>query len=64
MAQLRCPGRRCPFQSRRFTRIRKGSITLYKLVSAAKVVKRKNRRFRARQTVQLRITAPGYIGRS
>ena len=63
VAQLRCRGRRCPFQSRRFTRIRKGSITLYKLVKAAKVVKLKNRRFRARQTVQLRITAPGYIGK-
>ncbi len=27
------------------------------------MVKLKNRRFRARQTVQLRITAPGYIGK-
>jgi allantoicase len=62
-AQLRCAGRRCPFQSRRFTRIRRGAITLYKLVKAARVVKLKNRHFRARQTVQLRITAPGYIGK-
>ncbi len=63
VAQLRCRGRRCPFQSRRFTRIRRNAITLYKSVSAAKVVKKRNRRFRAGQTVQLRITAPGYIGK-
>ena len=62
-AQLRCRGRRCPFQSRRFTRIRRNAITLYKNISAAKVVKKRNRRFRARQTVQLRVTAPGYIGK-
>ena len=30
---------------------------------ARKVVKQRNRRFRAGQTVQLRITAPGYIGK-
>jgi hypothetical protein len=63
VAQLRCRGKRCPFQSRRFTRIRKKAITLYKLIDAAKVVKQKNRRFRAGQTVQLRITAPGYVGK-
>ena len=62
-AQLRCRGRRCPFQSRRFTRIRRNAITLYKTVSAAKVAKKRNRRFRAGQTVQLRITAPGFIGK-
>ena len=62
-AQLRCRGRRCPFQSRRFTRIRRNAITLYKNVSAAKVVKKRNRRFRARQKVQLRVTAPGFIGK-
>ena len=62
-AQLRCSGRRCPFQSRRFTRIRNGSMTLYKSIKASKVVEKENRRFRARQTVQLRITAPGFIGK-
>ena len=63
VAQLRCRGRRCPFQSRRFTRIRHRAITLYKNISAAKVVKKRNRRFHAGQVVQLRVTAPGYIGK-
>jgi PKD domain len=62
-AQLRCSGKGCRFQSRRFTKQRKGDITLYKNVKPAKVVKMRSRRFRAGQTVQLRVTAPGYVGK-
>ena len=62
-AQLRCSGRRCRFVSRRFTKMRKGDIRIYKFVKPAKAAKMKSRRFRAGQTVQLRITAPGYIGK-
>ena len=62
-AQLRCAGKRCPFQSRRFTKRRKGAITLYKVIKTSKVLKKKNRRFRAGQTLQLRITAPGFTGK-
>ncbi len=62
-AQLRCRGKRCRFQSRRFTKRRKNAITLYKLVKPSKVVKKKSRRFHAGQKVQLRITAPGFTGK-
>jgi hypothetical protein len=62
-AQLRCSGNRCPFQSRRFTKIRKRAITLYANLSPTKATKVKNRRFRAGQLIQIRITAPGYVGK-
>ena len=62
-AQIRCNGRKCPFQSRRFTKLRKGDIVMYKLLKPSKAVKKKNRHFRARQDVQVRVTAPGYIGK-
>jgi len=62
-AQLRCSGKKCPFKRRTFTRLTKGSILLYKELKPRKVVKRKNRKFRRGQTVQLRITAAGHIGK-
>ncbi len=61
--QVRCAGKGCRFQSRRFTKRRRNAITPYKLVGAKKVVKQKRRRFRAGQTVQVRITAPGFVGK-
>ena len=61
-AQLRCSGRGCPFQSRRVRKGRKRNITLYKNTAFAKAAS-KGRRFRAGQTVQLRITAPGFVGK-
>jgi PKD domain-containing protein len=62
-AQLRCSGKRCRFVSRRFTKMRKGDLRIYKLVKPAKAARMKARSFRAGQTVQLRITAPGYVGK-
>jgi hypothetical protein len=62
-AQIRCKGRKCPFQSRRFTKFKKGNIVMYKLLGPRKAVKKKNRHFRAKQVVQVRVTAPGYIGK-
>jgi hypothetical protein len=62
-AQIRCKGRKCPFQSRRFTKFKKGNIVMYKLLGPRKAVKKKNRHFRAKQIVQVRVTAPGYIGK-
>ena len=62
-AQIRCSGRKCPFQSRRFTKRRKGDIVMYKLLKPSKAVKKKSRHFRAKQVVQVRVTAPGYIGK-
>jgi hypothetical protein len=62
-AQIRCKGRKCPFQSRRFTKFKKGNIVMYKLLGPKKAVKKKNRHFRAKQVVQVRVTAPGYIGK-
>ncbi len=62
-AQIRCSGRRCPFQSRRFTKFRKGDILMYKNLKPSKAVKQRNRHFRARQTIQIRVTAPGFVGK-
>ena len=42
---------------------RKGTITLFKEVKTTKVARIKKRTFRPGQRVELRITAPGYIGR-
>jgi hypothetical protein len=61
--ELRCRGRKCPFKRRTFTRMRNGSIRVYKELKPAKVVKQKNRKFRAGQRLQVRITAAGFIGR-
>ena len=61
--QLRCAGKKCPYRSKRATKFRKGDITMFKLRSPAKAAKSKDRRFRAGQRVQIRVTKPGYIGK-
>ncbi len=57
VAELRCRGRRCPFTRKRVTRIRRNRIDVFRALS------KRQRRFRPRQTLQLRITAPGHIGK-
>jgi hypothetical protein len=54
-AELRCRGRRCPV---RRVRSRRANVDLAKKVGRAK-----RRRFRAGQTIEVRITAPGRIGK-
>ncbi len=61
--QIRCAGKKCPYKSKRKTKRRKGDITIFKNRSANKAVKSKDRRFRAGQTVQIRVTAPDHIGK-
>jgi hypothetical protein len=61
--QIRCAGRKCPYKSKRSTRRRKGDITIFKNRSAGKAARSKGRRFRARQRVQIRVTAPDHIGK-
>jgi hypothetical protein len=62
-AQLRCKGRKCPFKRKSSTRVRKGAITLFKEIKARNVVGKRQRTFRAGQRLQLRITAPGFVGK-
>jgi hypothetical protein len=62
-AELRCRGKKCPFKRKSSTRRRKGAITLYKAIKPSRVVGIKNRTFRPGQRLQLRITAPGHIGK-
>jgi hypothetical protein len=54
--QLRCRGRRCPVR-------RKTVKPRGERANVARALGRKRRRFRARQTLQVRITAPGMIGK-
>ena len=61
--QIRCKGRKCPYKSKRSTKRRKGDITIFKNRSPGKAVKSKGRRFRAGQTVQIRVTKAGFIGK-
>ena len=61
--QIRCAGKKCPYKSKRSTKRRKGDITIFKNRSASKASKSKDRRFRAKQRVQIRVTAPGFIGK-
>jgi hypothetical protein len=61
--QIRCAGTKCPYKSKRSTKRRKGDITIFKNRSARKAVRSKGRRFRAGQTVQVRVTAPNFIGK-
>jgi hypothetical protein len=61
--ELRCKGKKCPFKRRSSKKRRGGSITLFKEIKAAKVAGKNARRFRAKQTLQVRITAPTYIGK-
>ena len=61
--QIRCKGTKCPYKSKRSTKRRKGDITIFKNRSASKALKSKGRRFRAGQQVQIRVTAPDFIGK-
>ncbi|MET0685328.1 MAG: PKD domain-containing protein [Solirubrobacteraceae bacterium] len=61
--QIRCKGKQCPYKSKRSTKRRKGDITMFKNRSAGKAVRSKGRRFRAGQTVQVRVTKAGFIGK-
>ena len=59
---LRCTGKKCP-KDRSSKRRRNGGITLFKAMSAKKAAKTKARRFRAKQRLDVRVTAPGHIGK-
>ena len=61
-AELRCKGQALPVPAPALHADRKGAITLFKVIKAAKVGKRKTQLPRP-PAVQLRITAPGYIGK-
>ena len=61
--ELRCKGRKCPYKRKSSKKRRKGDITLFKEIKPRKVVGKKQRTFRAGQTLQLRITAPNHIGK-
>ena len=56
---LRCLGARCPFETKRTTKVRN------RVVNALAMLGKKpaKRRFRAGQSLELRITAPGYLGK-
>jgi hypothetical protein len=56
-AELRCSGRRCPFKRRSTTAPAGGRINLLR------TIKRYRGRFRAGQTLELRVTAPDKIGK-
>jgi hypothetical protein len=63
-AQLTCkPKRKCPFRKVSSKKRRKGTITLFKEVKANKVRGIKRREFIPGARVELRITAPGYVGK-
>ena len=62
-AVLRCAGKKCPFKRRKAGKVRKNALTVFKRLGPKKAVKKKSRRFRPRQVLQLRITAPGFTGK-
>jgi hypothetical protein len=61
--QLRCKGKKCPFKRKGSKKRRKGDITLFKEIKPRNVVGKKQRTFRGGQRLQLRITAPGHVGK-
>ena len=61
--ELRCKGRKCPYKRKSSKRRRKGAITIFKEIKPTKVVGKRKRSFRAGQRLQLRVTAPGHIGK-
>jgi hypothetical protein len=64
--ELRCDRRKsekCPFKRKSSKRRRGSAITLFKSVKASKAARKKQRRFRAGQRLDVRITASGYIGK-
>jgi hypothetical protein len=63
-AQLTCkPKQKCPFKKVSSKKRRKGAITLFKEVKTSKLAGMKRRTFIPGARVELRITAPGYIGK-
>lgn len=51
-ATLRCSGKKCPFKSKSTSKVRKGKINVLGVLG-------KKRAFRAEQTLELRVSAPG-----
>jgi hypothetical protein len=62
-AKITCRGKKCPFKQRSSKKRKKGTITLFKEVKTTKVAGMKKRTFLPGQRVELRLTAPGYIGK-
>ena len=66
-AELRCAdkkkGKQCPFNRTSSKKRKKGTITLFKEVKAKNVIGKQRRTFHAGQTLQVRITKKGYIGK-
>ena len=66
-AELRCAdkkkGMQCPFNRTSSKKRKKGTITLFKEVKAKNVIGKKKRTFHAGQTLQVRITKKGFIGK-
>jgi hypothetical protein len=63
-AQITCtPKKKCPFKKVSSKKRRKGAITLFKNVKTSKLAGMKKRTFVPGARVELRITAPGYIGK-
>jgi hypothetical protein len=63
-AQLTCkPKKKCPFKKVSSKKRRKGTITLFKNVKTSQLRGMKKRTFTPGARVELRITAPGYIGK-
>ena len=62
---VRCRGRKCPFRSRTVKRRAKdaGQLEVVRTLSIRRALDVRARRFRAGQRVQVRITAPGAVGR-
>ena len=56
-------GKQCPYKRVSSKKRKKGSITLFKAIKAKKVVGKKQRSFHAGQTLQVRITERGFIGK-
>jgi hypothetical protein len=56
--ELRCSGKRCKFKRKRASKPRHGQV------NALKALKRPQRRFRAGQTLEIRITKSGWIGKA
>jgi hypothetical protein len=61
--ELRCKGKKCPYKKRSSKKRRSGGITLFKEIKAKKAATKKKRSFRAKQTLEVRITAKGFIGK-
>ena len=61
--ELRCNGKKCPYKRKSAKKRKNGTITLFKEIKASKVAGKKDRRFRAGQKLEVRITAPKHIGK-